>query len=59
MDYKKLTNDQLMKEVWIKALGKDLGSLAQGDYLLNTTGTNMLFVLSHKQIPSDRTITYA
>ena len=46
----------------MKALGKQFGSLAQGDNLTKTQGTNTLFVLDHgqiKNIPSDRTVTYA
>ena len=51
-----------MKEVWTRALGKKFGSLAQDNDLTNTPGTNTLFVFNNeeiKNIPSDRTITYA
>ena len=61
-NYKKLANDPVMREVWTKSLGKEFGSLAQGDDLTKTPGTNTLFVLDHEQIkniPKDRTITYA
>ena len=48
--YKKLQRDPIMKEVWTKALGKEFGSLAQGNNLIKTPGTNTLFVLDHEQI---------
>ena len=60
--YKKLQRNPVMKKIWTKAFGKEFGSLAQGDDLTKTPGTNTLFVLDHEQIkniPSDRTITYA
>ena len=34
--YKKLQRDPVMKEIWTKALGKEFGSLAQGDDLTKT-----------------------
>ena len=47
---------------WERAFGKEFGNLAQGDTLTNTPGTNSIHVLTHneiRQIPADRTITYA
>ena len=60
--YKKLQRNPVMKKIWTKAFGKEFGSLAQGDDLTKTPGTNTLFVLDHEQIkniPSDRAITHA
>ena len=50
-----------MKEVWTRALGKEFGSLAQGNDLIKTPGTHKLCVLGHEQIKnikSDQTVTY-
>jgi hypothetical protein len=60
--YEKLANDPVMKEVWTTAFGKELGSLAQGDSKTGAAGTNTIFFMNHdeiKQIPKDRTVTYA
>ena len=54
-NYKKLTNVPVMKEIWTKALGNEIGSLTQADDLTAKTGTDSLFVLDHepiKNIPS-------
>jgi hypothetical protein len=59
--YRKLSKDPLLKELWIKAMGKELHCLAQG-CLGITKGTNTIFFLSHNDIcniPTDRTVTYA
>ena len=48
--YKKLQPDLVTKEIWTKALGKEFGSLAQGNDQTKTPGTNTLFVLDHEQI---------
>jgi hypothetical protein len=58
--YEKLANDPLMKGVWTKAMCKELGRLAQG--YGNKEGTNTIFFMTIeeiKQIPKDRTVTYA
>jgi len=60
--YKKLQRNPVMKKIWTKALGKEFGSLAQGNDLRKKSGTNTLFVLDHEQIkniPSDQTVTFA
>ena len=58
--YQKLISDPLLRDVWLKAICKELGRLAQG--FEDTEGTDTIRFLSHeeiRQIPSDRTITYA
>ena len=59
--YKKLINDPILKDLWLKAMSKELHRLAQG-YTGTTNGTNTIFYLSHADIcniPNDRTVTYA
>ncbi len=59
--YRKLIKDPLLKELWLKAMSKELHCLAQGCTGI-TKGTNTIFFLSHTDIcniPSDRTVTYA
>jgi len=59
--YRKLIKDPLLKELWLKAMSKELHRLAQG-YTGVTKGTNTIFYLSHAdicKIPHDRTVTYA
>jgi hypothetical protein len=59
--YRKLSKNPLLKELWIKAMSKELYHLAQG-CLGITKGTNTIFFLSHTDIcniPTDRTVTYA
>jgi hypothetical protein len=58
--YKKLANDPITKEVWTKAMSKELGRLAQG--FDGTKGTETIFFMTHDEItniPKDRTVTYA
>ena len=58
--YEKLANDPLLSDVWCKAMCKELGRLAQG--YDGTKGTNTVFFMTKdeiKQIPKDRTVTYA
>ena len=60
--YKKLARDPLLKETWTNSLGREFGSLAQGDIKSGTKGTNCVFVMNHEQIasiPADRVVTYA
>ena len=59
--YRKLIKDPLLKELWLKAMSKELHRLAQGCTGI-TKGTNTIFYLSHAdicKIPQDRTVTYA
>jgi hypothetical protein len=59
--YRKLIKDPLLKELWLKAMSKELHRLAQG-YTGVTKGTNTIFYLLHAdicKIPQDRTVTYA
>ena len=59
--YDELARDAEMREVWTTAIGKEWGSLAQGNNKTGSVGTNSLFVMTHeqiRQIPKDRTITY-
>jgi len=56
--YRKLIKDPLLKELWLKAMSKELHRLAQG-YTGVTKGTNTIFYLSHAdicKIPHDRTV---
>jgi len=58
--YRKLIKDPLLKDLWIKAMSKELHPLAQGCPGV-TKGTNTIFYLSHAdicKIPHDRTETY-
>ncbi len=59
--YRKLIKDPLLKNLWIKAMSKELHCLAQGCPGV-TKGTNTIYYLSHVdicKIPQDRTVTYA
>jgi hypothetical protein len=59
--YRKLIKDPLLKNLWIKAMSKELHRLAQG-FPGVTKGTNTIFYLSHAdicKIPQDGTVTYA
>jgi hypothetical protein len=59
--YRKLIKDPLLKDLWIKAMSKELHRLAQGCPGV-TKGTNTIVYLSHPdvcKIPQDRTVTYA
>eukprot|EP00804_Cyclotella_cryptica_P028165 CCRYP_011030-RA/>CCRYP_011030-RA protein AED:0.16 eAED:0.16 QI:0/0/0/1/0.25/0/5/0/1115 len=58
--YEKLANDPTLQEVCMKAMCKELGRLAQG--WEGKSGTDTIFFMTHeeiKQIPKDRTVTYA
>jgi len=58
--YRKLIKDPLLKDLWIKAMSKELHRLAQGCPDV-TKVTNTIFYLSHAdncKIPQDRTVTY-
>ena len=59
--YRKLANDPVLKDVWTKAMAKELYRLAQGKEGI-TEGTNTIRFMTHEQIrciPADRTVTYA
>jgi hypothetical protein len=56
----KLIKDPLLRDLWLKAMSKELYCLAQGCTGI-TKGTNTIFFLSHADIcniPSNRTVTY-
>jgi hypothetical protein len=58
--YRKLMKEPLLKNLWTKAMSKELHRLAQG-WPGITKGTNTIFYLSHAEIlsiPKDRTVTY-
>jgi len=60
MHHRKLIKDPLLKDLWIKAMSKELHRLAQGCPDV-TKVTNTIFYLSHAdncKIPQDRTVTY-
>ncbi len=59
--YRKLIKDPLLKELWIKAMKKELHCVAQLCPGV-TKGTNTIFFLWHADIcniPKERTVTYA
>jgi hypothetical protein len=59
--YRKLIKDPLLKDLWIKAMSKELYRLAQGCPGV-IKGTITIWYLSHAnicKIPQDRTVTYA
>ena len=58
--YQKLIDEPLLRDVWMRALCKELGRLAQG--YKDTKGTDTIKFMSLDEIsriPRDRTITYA
>ncbi len=58
--YRRLMKEPLLKDLWTKAMSKELHQLAQGCPGI-TKGTNTIFYLSHAEIlsiPKDRTGTY-
>ncbi len=59
--YRKLIKDPLLRDLWLKAMSKELHCLVQGCTSI-TKGTNTIFFLLHADIcniPSNRTVTYA
>ena len=59
--YKKLSNNPLLKEIWTTGLGNEVGRMIQGNHKIGTKGTNFIFVMSHVEIsniPRDRVVTY-
>jgi hypothetical protein len=60
--YKKLMKDPVTQETWMTAFGKDFGGMSQGDNKTGQVGTNAMFVMDPKDIPTipaDRMVTYA
>jgi hypothetical protein len=58
--YRKLMKEPLLKNLWTKAMSKELHRLSQG-WPGITKDTNTIFYLSHAEvlsIPKDRTVTY-
>ena len=58
--YQKLVDEPILRDVWLKAMCKELGRLAQG--YKDTKGTDTIKFMSLdeiRQIPRDRTVTYA
>jgi hypothetical protein len=59
--YAKLIADPILRDVWMKAMAKELYRLSAGRIGV-TTGTNTIHFLSHdeiRNIPNARTVTYA
>jgi hypothetical protein len=59
--YRKLIKDPLLRDLWLKAMSKELHCLVQGCTGI-TKGTNTIIFLLHADIcniPSNRTVTYA
>ena len=60
--YRELSRDPTLSEVWTTAFGKEFGNLTQGDRKTGTRGTNAIFAMTPehiKRIPGDRVVTYA
>lgn len=58
-NYKKLINDPITREIWMKAMTKELGRLAQ--VWGNAKGTNTIEFMSHDKIakiPKGKVVTY-
>ena len=59
-NYKALIKDTIMREVWMEAMAKELGRLAQG--WGTTKETNTIEFMSHEEIariPKGKVVTYA
>ncbi len=57
---KKLINDPVTREIWLEAMAKELGRLAQG--WGTTKGTNTIEFISKEEIatiPKGKVVTYA
>ncbi len=58
---KKLMHKPATSKIWQTALGKYFGGMAQGDNKTGQKGSNLIFVMTHAQIPlipKNQTITY-
>ena len=59
-NYKRLIQDPITREIWMAAMAKELGRLAQG--WKETKGTNTIKFMSHDKIaktPRGKVVTYA
>ena len=59
-NYKKLISDPILRDIWMRAMAKELGRLAQG--YGDVEGTNTVQFLSHDEIakiPRGKVVTYA
>ncbi len=59
-NYKKLINNPVTREIWLEAMAKELGCLAQG--WSTTKGTNTIKFMSQEEIariPKGKVVTYA
>jgi hypothetical protein len=50
--YHKLMLDPATSEVWMTAFGKDYGGMCQGNNKTKTKGTDVIFVMDPKDVPS-------
>ena len=58
--YKKLIDDPLLRDIWLEAMCRELGRLAQGYADVKWTNTVRFMSLDEiKNIPKDRVITHA
>lgn len=60
--YKELSRDPALREIWTTAFGKEFRNITQWDQKTGTQGINAMFVvtLNHiRHIPGDRVVTYA
>ena len=59
---KNLSANNITRKVWMTAFRKEFGTLVQGDDNTKTVGTDLIFILTYKQInkvPREWFITYA
>ena len=59
-NYKRLINDPITRKIWLEAMAKELGRLAQG--YKDTKGTNTVEFMDHDEIakiPKGKVVTYA
>jgi hypothetical protein len=50
--YRKFMLDSARSEVWMTAFGKDFGDMCQGDDKTKTKGTDAIFFMDPKEVPS-------
>jgi hypothetical protein len=48
--YNRLMNDPAIAKVWQTTFCKEFGGMAQGDRKTGQKGTNLVFVMTHKEI---------
>jgi hypothetical protein len=51
--HRKLMLDPATSEVWMTAFGKDFGGMCQGNNKTKTKGTDAIFVMDPKNVPSN------